>query len=397
MKTYILEKSTDARCINCHIAIPYDQFIDVFDKKWVLGKYKEHRENILWEREQGLMQVSLQKLVKKRELNVLKNKQRDLCSQMAEVNDEINTIKDFISNNKIKELKTNFQYTHKCIEKSCNGYLNKDFQCDLCQINVCNKCFIQKNKEHICDPELVETCKLIKSDSKPCPNCAEYISKINGCDQMFCTLCGWTTGTIENGIIHNPHAHAFFQNNPDALNDYVNNNNNNNDECRGPIPNYALFNRQKIKITDLIIVRKIEDLFRSTAEFRQYTRTIYIDYINNNEDENDDLRFKFLEKSILEKQFKSTLFSRSKKRNLKKSVYEIIIPTSEIIENYLWTIYDIAKNNNKKEEINNEISKILNIIYELHLVSNETIKKIYLENNYEPKDIFLRNFKISNV
>ena len=78
-------------------------------------------------------------------------------------------------------------------------------------------------------------------------------------------------------------------------------------------------------------------------------------------------------------------------------MYGIVIPTSEIIENYLWTIIDITKKLNRSEEINKEVLKILNIIYELHNISNETISKIYLENNYTPKDIFLNNFKINNV
>ena len=398
MKTYIVNQSTEPCCMSCRVVVPYDQFIESFDKNWRLTTYKKYRETILLEKEQSLMQVSVQKLVKKRELVVLKNKYQELSRQMTEINDEMYNIKNFISNNKIKGLKTNFQYTHIFIDKSCNGFLNEKFQCDLCEIHVCNQCFIEKKQGHECDPELVETCKLIKSEAKPCPNCSEYISKINGCDQMFCTLCGtafsWTTGTIERGTIHNPHAHAFFQNNPDALNNYVNNNNN---QCRRDIPDYSQMSSAKKKITDQSILKKIDDLYRYTAEFRQYSRNDYVDYINNVNDENEDLRFKFLEKDIDENKFKSSLFARNKKRNLRKAVYGIVIPTSEIIENYLWTIIDITKKLNRSEEINKEVLKILNIIYELHNISNETISKIYLENNYTPKDIFLNNFKINNV
>lgn len=398
MKTYIVSQSTEPCCMNCRVVVPYDQFINSFDKNWRLNTFKKYRETVLLEKEQSLMQVSLQKIVKKRELNELKIKYQELSKQMTEINDQMYNIKNFISNNKFKELKTNFQYTHKCIDKTCNGYLNSKFQCDLCDINVCNKCFIEKKEDHECDPELVETCKLIKSEAKPCPSCSEYISKINGCDQMFCTLCGtafsWTTGTIEKGTIHNPHAHAFFQKNPDALNNYVNNNNNN--QCRREIPEYSEFNRHRKKILDQSILKNVDDLYRYTGEFRQYWRNTYIDYINNINDENEDLRLKFLEKEIDESKFKSTLFARNKKRNFKKTVYGIIIPTSEIIENYLWTVMDIIKNKTK-EEIIVEISKILSILFELHNISNQTISKIYLENNYTPKDIFLNNFKINNV
>jgi hypothetical protein len=61
------------------------------------------------------------------------------------------------------------------------------------------------------------TIKMIQKESKPCPNCNEFISKISGCDQMFCVHCGtafsWKTGQVERGTIHNPHAHQYFQKN----------------------------------------------------------------------------------------------------------------------------------------------------------------------------------------
>jgi hypothetical protein len=398
VKTYIVGQPNDACCMNCHITIPYDQFINSFDKNWRLTTFKKYKEDNLWDKQQSLMPVSVHKLVKKRELEDLKIKYKELSDKIFELNNEMLQIKNFLSNKNTKEFKIKFQYTHKCIDKNCNGYLNEKFHCELCEIDVCNKCFIKKEEHHECDPELVETCKLIKSEAKPCPNCSEYISKINGCDQMFCTLCGtafsWNSGVIERGIIHNPHAHAFFQNNPDALNNYVNNNRENN-QCRQPIPQYHEYNRLRSKITDTKILKIFDDLYRNTAEFRQYTREIYIDYINNNNDENEDLRFKFLNKEIDEKKFKSVLFARIKKRNFKKSIYEIIIPTTEIIENYLWTIVDIVKSSSK-EELNNEIMKIVNILFELHNSSNETIKNICLENNYIPKEIFFNNFKIKN-
>jgi hypothetical protein len=216
---------------------------------------------------------------------------------------------------------------------------------------------------------------------------------------MFCIKCGtafsWNTGNIEKGIIHNPHAHAFFQNNPDALNNYIAQNNQNNG-CRQPIPNYHEINRIRNKITFPATLKKYEDFYRYTAEFRHYSREKYIEYINSNSDENQDIRFKLLNKEIDEKKFKSTIHSRIKKRNFKKSVYEIIIPTTEIFENYLWTVFDITKNK-KTEEIDDELNKIFDILSELIDSSNKTIETIYLEHKYMPKIIFQKNYQISNI
>ena len=57
-----------------------------------------------------------------------------------------------------------------------------------------------------------KTADLIKSTTKPCPKCGERISKIEGCDQMWCVTChtafSWRTGKIDTGRVHNPH---FFE------------------------------------------------------------------------------------------------------------------------------------------------------------------------------------------
>jgi hypothetical protein len=64
--------------------------------------------------------------------------------------------------------------------------------------------------EHKCDEGKVATMIVIRKTSKPCPKCGMAISKIDGCDQMFCTVLAcqtgfsWRTGLIELGAMHNP-------------------------------------------------------------------------------------------------------------------------------------------------------------------------------------------------
>ena len=406
MKTYLLSQTNDPNCMKCRSAIPYDQFISIFDMKWRLGVFKTHKEKVLWDKEQSLLPITVQKLAKKKVLTTLKSEYKILSEKMRELDIEMYELKNFIDGNNIKESNIQkFQYIHKCIDKNCGGYLNKNFNCDLCEKHVCNKCFIEKEEHHECDPGLVETCKLIKSEAKPCPNCTEYISKINGCDQMFCTMCGtafsWVTGSIEQGIIHNPHAHSFFQNNPDALNNYMNNNNNNNqNNCRNHIPNF----HQLMKVSNYMdkdTLRRLEYIHRNISEFRQYRRNYYIEYINNNDEENnEDIRYRFLYNEIDDKHFKSMLHARNKKVSLKKAVYEIIISTSEIVENFLWTINDINSKNAFEcsfEDKEFEVKKIIDILSDLRNDTNKTIESIYSEHNYKPQEILGHSFYITRI
>jgi hypothetical protein len=61
----------------------------------------------------------------------------------------------------------------------------------------------------------VKSIKLLKKDTKPCPKCNTMIYKIDGCSQMWCTVCHTTfdfnTGMIETGRIHNPHYIEYFK------------------------------------------------------------------------------------------------------------------------------------------------------------------------------------------
>ena len=105
-------------------------------------------------------------------------------------------------------------FIHKCPVETCEGFLNTQWNCGLCRTKVCKDCH-EPNTDttlHLCDPELVESIKAIRKEAKPCPRCASQISKIDGCDQMWCTQCktafSWNTGRVETNVIHNPH---YFQ------------------------------------------------------------------------------------------------------------------------------------------------------------------------------------------
>jgi hypothetical protein len=129
-------------------------------------------------------------------------------------------------------------YHVPCPQESCNGFLSKKGLCHICETQVCSKCQIIieipvkdnngkqfgskaiKNvrkkaiNEHICKKEDIETVKSLKTETMGCPRCRARIYKIQGCDQMYCTVCekngnitvfSWKTGKIDNGRIHNPH------------------------------------------------------------------------------------------------------------------------------------------------------------------------------------------------
>ena len=75
----------------------------------------------------------------------------------------------------------------------------------------------KKGGGHTCDKEAVESTKMIKAETHPCPKCGTRIFKLEGCDQMYCIMDGcntafsWNTGQIETGRVHNPHYYEWLR------------------------------------------------------------------------------------------------------------------------------------------------------------------------------------------
>jgi hypothetical protein len=106
--------------------------------------------------------------------------------------------------------KNHWEFVMKCPSETCQGFVSKNWKCGLCESNVCKDCNeILTDDSHVCSEEVVANVKAIRKEAKPCPKCATMISKIDGCDQMWCTQCqtafSWRTGEIVNSYVHNPH------------------------------------------------------------------------------------------------------------------------------------------------------------------------------------------------
>ena len=111
-----------------------------------------------------------------------------------------------------------YKYKYPCANNQCNGFVNENWKCDLCEKTTCKHCFIIKEEEHECKEEDIATATLIRSNSKPCPKCNISIIKSDGCDQMWCVNChttfDWKTLRIKtSGVVHNPEYFRYMREN----------------------------------------------------------------------------------------------------------------------------------------------------------------------------------------
>lgn len=401
-RTYLLSSVQDPHCINCRSVIPYDIFLDKFNEKWIFNAYKKHRYDVLWDREKSLLPQTMHYLSIKNQEKVLREKQSLLYNKIKEIQLEINNL--HIQSNK-KNVK--FNYSYSCPKDNCKGFLNNDFTCEVCISLVCKSCYVViGDKEHECDEKMVETFNMIKKEAKPCPSCGEFISKINGCDQMFCTLCGtafsWKTGIIEKGIIHNPHAHTFFQNNPDAQVNYLNGLNENNG-CRTPIPTHVFM--EVLIYCDHNLYGLLTGIHRRVSEFRAYNRTRYLTVLDNNIDNNLDIRLDYINNLKDDLKIKHDLHRRDKKIYFKKQIIQVLLYAFDIAEIIFWNFHDALvpkhsdKNNFKK--LSNEEKELiirlgekhLNLLNEIISNTNNNLLKISSKFNYKTTYSLDPNFR----
>ena len=382
-KKYLITSIQDPHCINCRAVIPFDIFLNKFNERWIFSKYKKHRENILLERETGLIPQTVQEIAnqKKRAVLLLKKEAltKEYCINVQKIEDQL----ILLGINKKKNVTVKFQYTYACPKDSCKGFLNDDNICDLCDADICKKCYteIEKNLKgpHECKEDMVETFNAIKKEAKPCPTCGEFISKISGCDQMFCTKCAtafsWKTGFIEKGIIHNPHAHTFFVNNPNMQH--------NANPCRGPIPTNhdvnLLFTSLKKERSDYLRI-----VYRRLSEFRQYHRNTIFQFINQNEDQNEDIRIRYIKNEIDKKSFEKLLHARDKKKKFKKELKQNLLFTHDIAEILLWNMCDDFKNNDSVE-------KNIELLRELVFDFNKNTSNLCEKFGYTYQNIYTLN------
>jgi hypothetical protein len=108
------------------------------------------------------------------------------------------------------------QFVKGCCRADCRGFLNRAWNCGVCDLASCSKCHEAKDEDHECNPDNVATVELLAVDTKRCPKCACNITKIEGCDHMWCTNCNtgfsWRSGReLDNSRQTNPLYYEFMR------------------------------------------------------------------------------------------------------------------------------------------------------------------------------------------
>lgn len=245
-QTYLLNSPLSSSCMHCRTPMTDDFVLDNTRLTWRTKEYKPYRETLLLDMEKARLPDTQQyatavvnarglKRQLQLELNRIVTAMREDKTTKAERDamlQQRNQLRVNISDAnqaEFRNLHRPGQGPHQvqvrrpmikaCPAETCRGFLNDDFSCPLCETKVCKSCheILLTEQTHQCNPETVESVKAVAAQTRPCPSCASVISKIDGCDQMWCTQCqttfSWRTGLKEEGHTHNPHYYEFMRRN----------------------------------------------------------------------------------------------------------------------------------------------------------------------------------------
>ena len=349
-----------------------DEFLDMnFTKAFRIGPYKKHREDVLLDREIAILPTRQPRVEAKFKMREVEADMRKVHQELSEWEKQRQKI--LVRSHGLARLLTRYtaetegrpppawtlaegekgpgaeraKFVMKCPDGDCRGFLSTAYKCGTCQKWACPDCLVvkglDKDTEHTCDPGQKESVALIIKESKACPKCGERISKIDGCDQMWCVDChtafSWATGQLVTGVVHNPHYYEFLRQQGNGVAPR-----NAGDVPCGGVPYYHTL-QTAIAHMDRASQTTIMHIHRITAEITDQRLAAYQGHFNVND--NGDLGMAYLMKEITKEEMKVELAKREIKRNKHlaiRAVLEMFTNTSTMMLNNL-----VAEPPGKKE------------------------------------------------
>lgn len=374
---YILNSQNDASCMNCHKTFTRDQMMTLFTKNFVIKDYKNHRENVLLERETAMMPATQHLVTRELErrnfqnqIDGLQSERSKLKRKIWEIDTQIRRVymqQHLASRNQDTEKR---QFIHRCSQENCKGFLSSAWKCEICKKYTCSECNAprgeNKNEDgHICNEEQKESFQVIRNECKKCPKCATFIFKISGCDQMWCTGCqtsfSWRTGQEISGQIHNPHYFEFLRRgNPQGhlTRDYA-------DIPCGGRPTHVELSRfvQRLGNTYNKEVKNMLGFHRIVLHIEHVERPRYD--TNVTDTVNSDIRIKYMLNEMSENDFKKTVQKREKAIEKKRDINMILTMLIDTMSDFM-----------RAAIIENKIVGPLENCYRVAIYANTEMKKI---------------------
>lgn len=392
---WILSTPSDSHCMSCKKVHDYEFMLKNTTKSFVSKEYRDHRRNILFDREKALIPTTMilverEKLAREneKELENLKKESQKLIKQYHDISRTIEDLRGQIYRirNGDIHLETTFKNPIKCPVDDCKGYIGENSFCSLCENHICTKCMEIKIEGHVCEQSKLDTMKLINKETKPCPTCSTRIQKTQGCSQMWCTEChtffSWTTGKIiTSGPLHNPDYFEWMRRTGQTLQRQPG-----DQYCGGirflRVP-YHHLNKEGLRnmaTTYPLILRKINHMNDITI---RRVDNLRLDRLNEYD------RILFLLNELSEDEFAKLIQKREKQNTYNTALRNIIQMIIHITTDKMNTCYNRVTNLGITNDNINQICEIWDEtqteISQMRVFVNECFRKVANQYNRVPK------------
>jgi len=189
-------------------------------KAFINGPLKAAKETVLWEGQLAQMpetqvEIETRRAIYTMEAQIDKIRSRH-AKELRPLRDQLLELKGLPpvvrTTRESVVVRKPRKFIKACSGELCHGFLNPNWNCGICEKSTCKDCHAylsDPDAEHVCNADDIETARLLARDTKSCPQCGVSITKIDGCDQMWCSQChvsfSWRTNEIVTGSVHNPH------------------------------------------------------------------------------------------------------------------------------------------------------------------------------------------------
>jgi hypothetical protein len=373
--TFIKSKPT-CYCMQCNTPYSKAFLAEFFPSRFVKITLADQESAQLFEREKELfpetmkvLEVMKQRRLLQQDISMLEQRRAAILRQIMAKRREMYAQVSF------------HEYKHICPDPACQGMLNGDFVCGVCDAKVCPDChqtLSGGSAPHTCDENDLENVKFIMQNTKQCPKCHVPIHKSHGCDQMFCVSCqtrfSYNTGAIITGHFHNPEETRWVRDNRRAPGDI---------ECGG-VPSLSEFEdvADALEENYLAVAQIINNIV--SAEISMIPRYVHESQPVNNQ----DLRIRFLTSNLDEAGFKKEALKREKKRV--KCAAEL-----EVLQVYATCGADIVRRMCVNRKSPGYIARVVEEFKELVAMCNERFLEIRRDVGARVLHLHFRDWTVS--
>jgi len=223
-RTYLTGITEEPHCMKCRNKWSLEFTKTSLNASFMETEYKNHRRVVLADRMIAQIPEFYEGALRFGQLTESDVKMKAILAQISEHRTiigqlymEYDRVRREMENKGPSESK---KFVMQCQNDGCRGMLTTQYKCDICTKFTCPKCFLAivgEKSDHVCKQEDMDTVEELRKNTRPCPSCGLRISKIDGCDQMWCIECktafSWAKGTVEKGVVHNPHYYQWMRQN----------------------------------------------------------------------------------------------------------------------------------------------------------------------------------------